>query len=743
MTPLDWVTLGASTTLVAYATLFASSRAVVTRQAAWALAPWPPLVRLVLLVHGLVSITFVAQAIVIVVQVHMHHHAWTPRLIYPIIASFAAWTIVLWAAIDDMYKFAKLHWTAYTFWVLAAAAETAIVWADTLQGDSQATLFLVSEGIGITRVALVWSLLMLALIQVGQASESTHEERAPLVRHANNNSNPIPVTTTTPSPSSFAPFSSSIVSLYHTLRPLCPTLWPQQPSMQVRLVLAYLCLLVGLAVTALAPLQVGLIIDAVANDQLGWAGILICAGILVVKGTLYFVDKVRLWLLRPVQGVMMRDMWMRCFEQVHAMSLSFLGDRCTADVLRTLDRGTKGAMHVLSYLVFHVAPAIFDTLLASAVFAVLFGPIAGLIALATIIIYAYTAVNILQWHAKCTWRDITIDPSPYGNHENDHERHMAIDQLRNLNDTPSVASYALHLLQHTILCFTIFTTSLLLAWQFALGNISLGAIATLLLYAVVLYRPVQWFALYYPQYKASLMDMQLMVDLLQNDVDVKDQPDASELHAYTGDIAFDHVSYAYKTQGEGAWALKDVSFSIEGGSKVAVIGAAGAGKTTLVRLLFRLMDPLHGVIRVDGRDLRNVTQSSLRSHLGVVPHDPLLITDATLRSNLLLGLKVTDAEMKHVMELVDLHVWAMALPNQFDTKITNIAISNEQKHRIALARALLNSPAILVLDETTSSLDAATDASLKKAKANAMRGKTTLILVHQLPSTMEVDTILE
>ena len=282
---------------------------------------------------------------------------------------------------------------------------------------------------------------------------------------------------------------------------------------------------------------------------------------------------------------------------------------------------------------------------------------------------------------------------------------------------------------------------LLAAYRVVEGDLTVGDFSLFMSYTIQLYGPLNFLGMYYRTIQQNFIDMEKMLGLLAENVEIRDAPDATQLVVSDGAIQFDHVSFSYDSR---VPSLKDISFRVDPGQTVALVGTSGSGKTTVMRLLFRFYDVQSGAIRIDGQDLRQVTQESLRGAIGVVPQDTVLFND-TIRYNIAYGRAgATPAEIEDAAKAAQIHEKVLNFPDGYNTKVgeRGLRLSGGEKQRIAIARTLLKNPKIVILDEATSALDTETERNIQQALNDMSANRTSLVVAHRLSTIIHADVIL-
>merc|ERR1719376_1627039 len=478
-------------------------------------------------------------------------------------------------------------------------------------------------------------------------------------------------------------------------------------------------------------------------------------------GSQGLLNGLRTFLWIRVQQYTTREIQVGVFAHLHRLSLRWHLSRKTGEVLRIMDRGTSSINGLLSYIVFNIVP----TLVAILVFTATFNFWFGLIVFITMLLYLSLTVMMTEWRTKYR-RSM--------NEADNKQRQRAVDSLLNFETVKYYANegYEADQLASAILNYQEeeFKTSasltllnvmqcLLINAGFMAGSLycaylvytqakTVGDYVLFGTYIMQLMVPLNWLGTLYRVIQESFVNMENMFDLMAEEVEVTDSPNALPLMALKGKIDFRDVSFSYgggAGGGDSRPILKGISFSAEPGQMVAIVGPTGAGKTTLMRLLFRFYDPQEGDIFFDNQNIRHVTQKSLRNAIGVVPQDTTLFND-TIGVNIGYGrIDATSDEVREAACQAEIHARIEEFPDQYDTVVgeRGLKLSGGEKQRVAIARTVLKSPLVVLLDEPTSALDSNTERNILDAfKTNVCAGKTTLAIAHRLSTIKDADLIL-
>jgi len=453
-----------------------------------------------------------------------------------------------------------------------------------------------------------------------------------------------------------------------------------------------------------------------------------------------------------------RRVALRVFRHLHGLSLKFHLERQTGGVSRDIERGTRGISFLLQFMIFNILPTLVEIGLVAGYLFWHYDWRFGAVTVATLAVYIAFTLFVTEWRMvfRRTMNDMDSNANTraidsllnfetvktFGNEDWEAQRY---DDSLTRWETAAVRNQtslaALNAGQAFIIGAGVTALMALAADGVVTGRMSLGDLVLVNAFLLQLYLPLNFLGFVYREIKNALADMERMFDLLRQHPDVADAPAAPPLQVAGARIEFDRVSFAYDPRRP---VLHEVSFVIEPGQKVAVAGTSGSGKTTLSRLLFRFYDVGDGVIRIDGQDIRQVTQKSLRAAIGIVPQDTVLFND-TIGYNIAYG--APGAGPERVIEAAraaHIDQFVASLPDGFETRVgeRGLKLSGGEKQRVAIARALLKDPRIMVFDEATSALDSATEAAIQLELARVAQNRSTLVIAHRLSTIVDADEIL-
>jgi ATP-binding cassette, subfamily B, heavy metal transporter len=552
-----------------------------------------------------------------------------------------------------------------------------------------------------------------------------------------------------------------------TIGSFLPYLWPaDDPGARVRVVLAMGLLLLAKVATVSVPVVYGGIVDALApKDNTAMLaiplGLVIGYGLLRVGSAAF--GELRDALFAKVQQRAVRGAARRTFQHLHALSLRFHLDRQTGALARAIDRGSQGIQSVLRLAVFNVVPTIIELLLVTAIIWRLFDWRFAAITFCAVGFYAGFTMSFAAWRSRIrrTMNDTDNDASTkaldsllnyetvkyFGNEAHEASRYDgALARYERAAVRVQVSLNMLNIGQALIIALGLTLIMLLAAQEVRGGAMTVGQFVLVNTYLMQLYQPLGFLGVVYMTIKQGLVDMEQMFRLLEVEREITDRPGATALAAHlsdgpAGEVRFEHVQFGYRAD---RIILRGIDFVVPAGRKLAIVGPTGAGKSTISRLLFRFYDVTQGRITIDGEDIRDVAQHSLRAAIGVVPQDTVLFND-TIGYNIGYGrVGATQDEIEHAARLAQVHNFIVSLPDGYDTRVgeRGLKLSGGEKQRVAIARTILKDPRILILDEATSALDTRTEQDIQAALRAVARHRTTLVIAHRLSTVVDADEII-
>ena len=556
------------------------------------------------------------------------------------------------------------------------------------------------------------------------------------------------------------------------IRTLLPYLWPSGAlELRARVAVALVCLVLAKVANVCVPLIFRDVVNALNEPVLDSADgsaetaaaiIAVPVALLIAYGVARVLSmafgEIRDAVFAKVGQRAIRQVSLSTFRHLHWLALRFHLDRQTGGLSRSIERGTKGIEFLLTFMLFNVLPTIVEIFLVCGILWTLYGVWFAVVTFVTVASYIAYSLVVTEWRLKYRRRMNEMDSEAntkaidsllnyetvkyFGNETHEERRYDAA--LRQYEHAAVLSKSSLSLLnigQAVIISAGLTIIMIMAGYRVANDEMLIGDFVAVHAFLFQLYLPLNFLGFVYREIKQSLADMESMFGLLQVKQEVRDVPGARPLELDRGSIEFDKVNFAYDLRRP---ILSDISFSVSAGRSLAIVGPSGAGKSTISRLLFRFYDVTGGAIRIDGQDLSEVTQDSLRASIGIVPQDTVLFND-TIYYNIAYGRpNATPAELERAAQLARIHDFIMALPEAYQTRVgeRGLKLSGGERQRVAIARTILKEPRILLFDEATSALDTQTEKEIQRSLNEVSAGRTTLVIAHRLSTIVDADEII-
>ena len=544
-----------------------------------------------------------------------------------------------------------------------------------------------------------------------------------------------------------------------TLGRLLPYLWRYR--WRVGAALAFL--LAAKAANVGVPVLLKHLVDALSLKPGDAAAVLVVpVGLLVAYGLLrlstsLFTELRELIFAKATEGTA-RSISLQVFRHLHALSLRFHLERQTGGMTRDIERGTRAVHSLISYSLYSIFPTIVEVVMVLTLLAVKFDAAFAWITGGALVAYIAFTVTVTEWRTKFRREMNELDSSAhtraidsllnyetvkyFGNEDFEAKRYDEnLERLRRAALKSQTTLSLLNTGQQLIIAAALIAMLWRATQGVVDGRLTLGDLVMINAFMIQLYIPLNFLGVMYREIKQSLTDLDKMFGLMEKHREVDDRPGAPALQVREGVVRFEHVGFAYDPARP---ILHDLSFEIPAGKTVAVVGPSGAGKSTLARLLFRFYDVNSGRITIDGQDIREVTQASVRASIGIVPQDTVLFND-TVAYNIAYGRPgATQEEIEAAAKSAHIHGFIAATPKGYDTMVgeRGLKLSGGEKQRVAIARTLLKNPPILIFDEATSALDSANERAIQAELRAAAEGKTALVIAHRLSTVVDAHEIV-
>ncbi len=545
-----------------------------------------------------------------------------------------------------------------------------------------------------------------------------------------------------------------------TLRRLFPYLWQYKWR-----VLAALAFMVGAKLANVSvPLLLKDLVDSLSFKPGDPAAVLVVPiGLLVAYGLLrlstsLFTELRELVFAKATQGAA-RSIALQTFEHLHALSLRFHLERQTGGMTRDIERGVRGIESLISYSLYSIVPTLIEVTLVLTILAVKFDAWFAWITIAALVVYVFFTVTVTEWrtkfrkeanefdsaaHTKAVDSLLNYETVKYFNNEGFEAKRYdeSLEKLRKSRLKSQTTLSLLNTGQQLIIAVGLVAILWRATQGVVAGRMTLGDLVMVNAFMIQLYIPLNFLGVLYREIKQSLVDLDKMFTLMEREREVADAPGAQPLAGLQQPaVRFENVNFAYEPARQ---ILHDVSFEIPAGKTVAVVGPSGSGKSTLARLMYRFYDVQDGRITIAGQDIRQVTQSSVRQAIGIVPQDTVLFND-TVEYNIAYGRTgATRAEVEDAARAARIHGFIESTPRGYQTMVgeRGLKLSGGEKQRVAIARTLLKNPPIIIFDEATSALDSANERAIQGELRATASGRTTLVIAHRLSTVVDAHEIL-
>ena len=557
-------------------------------------------------------------------------------------------------------------------------------------------------------------------------------------------------------------FSSNdkILTPLKTLQELIRFVIPRgNKEMPIRIILALIFLSLATLVSVYTPFLYGKAVDLVAEGKLVDLNLLwlvIGSYALARLGQVFF-DEAKEFVFARVAQRAVRGAALKAFKHMHSLSLTFHLNRQTGGLTRAIDRGAKGIEFLLRFTAFEIVPVIVELFTVGIVLWVTFGFVYAAVTVSTVLVYIVYTIKVTEWRiairrkmniadenasTKAIDSLLNYETVKYFNAEIvEAERFDAAMKLYEDSAVKARASLSIvNIGQGGIIALGLFIIMGMAGEDIASEKMSIGDFVVVNTFLLQLYLPLNFLGFVYREIRQSLLDMGRMFALVDEKPDIIDKQKAYDLNVHSGKIEFKNISFSYGNRK----ILKDLSFVVNPGHKVAIVGPTGAGKSTISKLIFRFYDPSSGNIYIDDQCLRDVTQSSLRSNIGVVPQDTVMFND-TIKYNISYSKPGSSMiEIENVAKLSSIDKFIADLELGYETVVgeRGLKLSGGEKQRVAIARALLKNPKIFIFDEATSALDTKTEKLIEKSLKKLSNKNTTLVIAHRLSTVIDADKII-
>ena len=547
-----------------------------------------------------------------------------------------------------------------------------------------------------------------------------------------------------------------------TLGSLFPYLWPAgQGEIRARVVVALLLLTFAKGALVCVPILYGRAVDHLTSDTVSLAlvlpmGLIVAYGIARVLSIAF--GELRDAVFAKVGQRAIRTLALQVFKHLHKLSLSFHLGRQTGGLSRSMERGMRAIELLLRFSLFNIIPTLIEIMLVFVILWRLLDLTVALVTITLVIVYITYTMMVTEWRIKfrrqMNERDNEANTKAidsllnfetvkyFGNEELEEKRYdQALAGYENAAVKNLTSLSVLNIGQAFIISIGLTVVMLITGQGIVDGALTVGGFVMANTYLMQLYQPLNFFGFVYREIKQALIDIEKMFGLLKVEIEIPDHADAQPLALTGGAVSFENVTFGYDPRRP---ILKDFSFTLPAGKSLAFVGHSGAGKSTVSRLLYRFYEVDEGRISIDGQDIRDVTQATLRTAIGIVPQDTVLFND-TLYYNINYGRPAASpSEIEEAARLAHIHEFIMSLPDRYLTMVgeRGLKLSGGERQRVAIARTVLKDPGILLFDEATSALDSHTEREIQRNLRELARGHTTLYIAHRLSTIAHADEII-